>query len=189
VDISSCLLEGMSNVAAGTFVMAATNYPSEIDAAFDRRFNIKILITLPTKEDRLKMLILFHEKRKSNIFSNLLKHDFEWLANQTKGYSGDDLFQFMQELFEKPFENVRKSKYFRPSESHPGKWIPCTEKNDNVIKVNWESIMKNVILPPITIQDVVNTLKCKKATRPQNGMIDKLNEYCDAYGLNKEIID
>jgi ATP-dependent metalloprotease FtsH len=74
------------------FVLAATNFNVEegkggmgtIDAALVRRFDRKILVDLPTKEDRLCYLTIVLNKRKDNQVTETM---IERLAGRSTGYS------------------------------------------------------------------------------------------------------
>ncbi|CAM6095308.1 unnamed protein product [Calypogeia fissa] len=67
-------------------VLAATNRPFDLDDAVIRRLPRRILVDLPTAENRVKILrvILAEEELEPNF-------DFEELARMTEGYSGSDL--------------------------------------------------------------------------------------------------
>ncbi|XP_073226139.1 uncharacterized protein [Cicer arietinum] len=70
-------------------VLAATNRPFDLDEAIIRRFERRIMIGLPSVENREKILrtLLAKEKVDKEI-------DFKELATMTEGYTGSDLKNF-----------------------------------------------------------------------------------------------
>ncbi|ESW32115.1 hypothetical protein PHAVU_002G294200 [Phaseolus vulgaris] len=67
-------------------VLAATNRPFDLDEAIIRRFERRIMVPLPSVENREKILKTLLAKEKVD---NEL--DFKELANMTEGYTGSDL--------------------------------------------------------------------------------------------------
>ncbi|KAK7307882.1 hypothetical protein VNO77_41325 [Canavalia gladiata] len=67
-------------------VLAATNRPFDLDEAIIRRFERRIMVGLPSVENREKILktLLAKEKVDAQV-------DFKELATRTEGYSGSDL--------------------------------------------------------------------------------------------------
>ncbi|KAK5958613.1 hypothetical protein OHC33_000456 [Knufia fluminis] len=78
--------DGMSNDAGSAFIMVATNRPMDLDDAVLRRLPRRLLVDLPTEQDRLEILKIHlrHEVVDENVnMSNL--------AKKTPFYSGSDL--------------------------------------------------------------------------------------------------
>ncbi|KAF9618024.1 hypothetical protein IFM89_039421 [Coptis chinensis] len=67
-------------------VLAATNRPFDLDEAIIRRFERRIMVGLPSSENREKILATLLSKEK--VEEGL---DFKELATMTEGYSGSDL--------------------------------------------------------------------------------------------------
>jgi SpoVK/Ycf46/Vps4 family AAA+-type ATPase len=76
----------MSNDSAGAFIMVATNRPGDLDEAVLRRLPRRLLVDLPTENDRLEIL-------KIHLRDEQLAEDVDLsdLANKTPFYSGSDL--------------------------------------------------------------------------------------------------
>ncbi|XGW09852.1 hypothetical protein V3C99_011818 [Haemonchus contortus] len=74
-------------------LVCATNCPWDLDPAFMRRFEKKIYVGLPDYRSRLDMLKsrLLHTTMDSSV-------SFEWIAEATNGFSGDDIRRFATEL-------------------------------------------------------------------------------------------
>jgi transitional endoplasmic reticulum ATPase len=80
-------LEQCSDENEGVFVIAATNAPWNLDAAFQRpgRFDRRVLVSLPSAEERMAIIELL--KAGKPVGST----DLEWLVGETEGFSGADL--------------------------------------------------------------------------------------------------
>ncbi|CAL0311405.1 unnamed protein product [Lupinus luteus] len=76
----------MTNKGERILVLAATNRPFDLDEAIIRRFERRIMVGLPSVENREKILRTLLEKDK--VDKGL---DFKELATMTEGYSGSDL--------------------------------------------------------------------------------------------------
>ncbi|BBH03412.1 P-loop containing nucleoside triphosphate hydrolases superfamily protein, partial [Prunus dulcis] len=79
----------LSNQGDRILVLAATNRPFDLDEAIIRRFERRILVGLPTVENREMILrtLLSKEKVEARL-------DFKELATMTEGFSGSDLKMF-----------------------------------------------------------------------------------------------
>ncbi|KAL3770414.1 hypothetical protein ACHAW5_002331 [Stephanodiscus triporus] len=93
----------LSTSSRGVFVLAATNLPWDLDTAFLRRMEKKIMIPLPTKECRADM-IRSHLAEFSPIFC---KGGFlEEAASLVDGYSGSDIRTLCKEVAMRPVRRV-----------------------------------------------------------------------------------
>ncbi|XP_055678021.1 katanin p60 ATPase-containing subunit A-like 2 [Lutzomyia longipalpis] len=79
------LLDGFTP-SNGIFVLCNTNLPWEIDPAFLRRFEQKILIDLPTAEDRVEIVKTFLPGS-----TKWPSGAYERIKSLTEGFTGDDL--------------------------------------------------------------------------------------------------
>ena len=66
-------------------VVAATNRPEDCDPALLRRFAVRVLVGLPTKNDRKKIIKLLLKDVDHNVTQ------LDALADATEGWSGSDL--------------------------------------------------------------------------------------------------
>ncbi|KAL5276196.1 KATNAL2 family protein [Megaselia abdita] len=100
-------LDGLEETK-GIFVLASTNLPWEIDAAFLRRFERKVLVQLPNVDERVKLFEKF--------LNDLLVKDKERLhiiAEKCEGFTGDEIRIVCKELGMKKINMV----YNSPSKS------------------------------------------------------------------------
>ena len=80
------------NGARGVLVLAATNRPEEIDAAFRRRLQTRIHIALPECDARVGVIY----KSLRGVEHDLGEEDFQRLGEQTEGYSGADVSELVR---------------------------------------------------------------------------------------------
>lgn len=85
-------LDGLEETK-GIFVLASTNLPWEIDAAFLRRFERKVLVELPNVEERVKLF----EKFLNNLLDKNKEKLFE-IAAKCDGFTGDEIRIVCKEL-------------------------------------------------------------------------------------------
>jgi katanin p60 ATPase-containing subunit A1 len=79
-------MDGVNSEEKVVMVLAATNFPWEIDEALRRRLEKRIYIPLPNNEGRVALLkINLREVKVDNSV------DLERIAYQLKGYSGADI--------------------------------------------------------------------------------------------------
>ena len=78
--------DGMSNDSSGAFIMVATNRPGDLDEAVLRRLPRRLLVDLPSENDRLEILKI--HLREEQLAEDVNLSD---LAARTPFYSGSDL--------------------------------------------------------------------------------------------------
>lgn len=78
--------DGMSNDAGSAFIMVATNRPMDLDDAVLRRLPRRILVDLPTEQDRFEILKI--HLRQEDLAEDVNMAD---IAKKTPFYSGSDL--------------------------------------------------------------------------------------------------
>jgi len=120
--VKTLFLTKMSGVIEGkgdVLVLAATNLPWEIDSGIRRRLEKRVLITLPNKDARIKLIKL--NVRDSD--NDLTESDYERLGEMTSGASGADISVMVKEAKGAPFRKCIKAKQFRADKD--GILIPC----------------------------------------------------------------
>jgi vacuolar protein-sorting-associated protein 4 len=83
-------------------VFATTNMPWELDIAALRRFERKILVPMPDKETRKKIM-----KLHAGTHHILKEADFEFIAQHTEGYSGSDLSTLVNDALMRPIKQLQ----------------------------------------------------------------------------------
>ena len=115
-------LEGIdsSSDTSSVFVLAATNFPWDLDEALLRRFQKRIYIPLPDVEGRLQIL-------KMNI-SEMVEDDFDmdkW-AKALEGYSCADIANLCRDAAQAVFEK-------RAADIDPDEWVNMPAEDAKVI--------------------------------------------------------
>lgn len=130
-SITNQLLTSMDS-ARGVFVVAATNFPWQIDSAFARRLTKKIFIPLPTAEERLICI----KRKLETVHHNLLEIDIEALNNSLKYASNDDILKWMNAIIvEKKAEKLMKCRFF--AQTSNGVWYPTTKMNSKAVETSY----------------------------------------------------
>lgn len=80
------LMDGLDSGSSNIFILANTNLPWEIDPAFLRRFERKILIDLPESKDRIGIILGFIPFAKNWCHNKLTE-----LSKMSDGFTGDEL--------------------------------------------------------------------------------------------------
>ena len=94
-------MDMIKNVKERVSVFATTNMPWELDIAALRRFERKILVPMPDKETRKKVI-----KLHSGTHHTLTDDDIEYLADHTEGYSGSDLSTLVNDALMRPIKQL-----------------------------------------------------------------------------------
>ncbi|XP_057300599.1 katanin p60 ATPase-containing subunit A-like 2 isoform X2 [Hydractinia symbiolongicarpus] len=102
-------MDGLSKSEDLVFLLAASNLPWELDHAMLRRLEKRILVDLPTKEARQRM-IEHHLPRQITTNKNGLEIRteiaYEDLAEKTEGYSGSDIRLLCKEAAMRPVRKI-----------------------------------------------------------------------------------
>lgn len=80
------LLDGIESDVGGVFILGSTNLPWEIDSAFLRRFERKILIDVPDFEGRVQLI-----KQYIPCSVGWTDTEIRDIAEVTENYTGDDI--------------------------------------------------------------------------------------------------
>lgn len=89
-------------------MFATTNMPWELDIAALRRFERKILVPMPDKDTRKKIM-----KLHAGTHHTLSEADFDFLAQQTEGYSGSDLSTLVNDALMRPIKQLQQATHFK----------------------------------------------------------------------------
>ena len=92
-------MDMIKNIEESVSVFATTNMPWELDIAALRRFERKILVAMPDKDTRKKIIKLC-----VGTHHILEEQDFELLAMHTEGYSGSDLSTLVNDALMRPIK-------------------------------------------------------------------------------------
>lgn len=102
-------MDGLSKSDDLVFLLAASNLPWELDHAMLRRLEKRILVDLPTKEARQRMIEHHLPKQISTNKNGLeIRSEiaYEDLAEKTEGYSGSDIRLLCKEAAMRPVRKI-----------------------------------------------------------------------------------
>ncbi|KEH43749.1 elongation factor 1-alpha [Medicago truncatula] len=157
-------------------VLAATNMPFDLDEAVIRRFQRRIMVGLPSAENRETILKTLLAKDKHEDI------DFKELSTMTEGYSGSDLknlcttaaYCALKELTH--YEKERKRKRKRKLEE-----VEILEDASNAAKDDIEDQV--ISLRPLNMEDMRQAKnKVAASFAAEGSMMNRLREWNDLYG-------
>ena len=116
-------IDGASDSTASVFVLAATNFPWDLDEALIRRFQKRIYIPLPDYEGRLAILKM---SIKDNVDDSF---DFDGFAKKLDGYSCADVTNLCRDAVQAVFDRLT-------SLMDTQEWLNMPAENARVIVKN-----------------------------------------------------
>ena len=172
-------MDGVDSDNTGIFVLAATNFPDQLDIGIRRRFEKRIYIALPDAAARIQLLRLRLGKSPHSISDR----QFEFLASKTDGFSGADIDVLVRDALMLPVRRMLVATHFRCIDEGPdkGKWVPCSSEDVGAEPHTMQEIgdenLGNIV---ITAHDFVPALKTMKpSVKPSD-----LQKYIDYGQLN-----
>jgi len=119
-------MQGVGNDNDGVLVLGATNIPWQLDPAIRRRFERRILITLPEEEARATMFKL----HMGDTPNTLTEQDYIELGKRSHQYSGADCSVAVRDGIMEPIRVVQQATHFcrkpDPEDGNKPKWTPCS---------------------------------------------------------------
>ncbi|KAM3319897.1 putative protein isoform X1 [Capsicum chacoense] len=157
-------------------VLAATNRPFDLDEAIIRRFERRIMVSLPAAENREKILRTLLAKEKVEDL------DYKELAAMTEGYSGSDLKnlcttaayrpvrELIQQEREKDLEKKRRAEEGKNAEGHSDEKDEAAEE-------------RVISLRPLNMEDMRQAKNQVAASFASEGSVmSELKQWNDLYG-------
>ncbi|KAL3652740.1 hypothetical protein CASFOL_002421 [Castilleja foliolosa] len=156
-------------------VLAATNRPFDLDEAIIRRFERRIMVGLPSAENREKILrtVLSKEKVEEGL-------DIMGLATMTEGYSGSDLKNFCITAAYRPVRELIQQERRKDEEKKR-----MSEKGqDSGNNAGSKNVKERVItIRPLNMDDFKEAKKQVAASFAAEGSImSELKQWNDLYG-------
>ncbi|XP_052894134.1 outer mitochondrial transmembrane helix translocase-like isoform X1 [Anopheles moucheti] len=159
------LWDGLNTDSESTIiVMGATNRPQDLDKAILRRMPSQFHISLPTEEQRLKILrlILQNEKVAPDV-------DYVQLARVTAGYSGSDLKEICRNASVHRVRKVMKSKAAVLAVTNGTAGGSLSNGECNGVAQNGTVEFST---PAITMEDLVESLRSMKQSKFTTGVLN-----------------
>lgn len=107
--VVTTLLQNLDEMQANIFLIAATNHQHLLDPAIWRRFEVTIMMELPTQEQREKIILSSIQK-----FFSDFKIDLSLLISLTEGMNGAQIVNFMQFMAKYFVINNQQEKNIQP---------------------------------------------------------------------------
>ncbi|KAJ9585231.1 hypothetical protein L9F63_002994 [Diploptera punctata] len=148
------LLAQMNACNSNTFLLCATNCPWDIDSAFLRRFQRRIYIPLPGKNDRRDIIKLCLQDTRHELSDS----DWAQLLDLTDGFSGSDLANLTSCALLKPIRELANSTHWIVNDKN--QLTPCTPLCANAMKCNVHSLPHDkVVARPMNFTDIMLALQ------------------------------
>nr|ANM86141.1 vacuolar protein sorting-associated protein 4 [Stygiella incarcerata] len=166
-------MQGVGKDSDGILVLAATNLPWAIDSAIRRRFERRLYIPLPEAAARRRMF----EIHIGDTPHSLGDEDFDYLADQTEGFSGSDISVLVRSALMEPVRTCQIATHFKKvkdPETGTLLWTPCTPGATGAVEMGLMDVKEGELYPP-----KVGRLDFERAlasARPSVGA-DDLKEY------------
>ncbi|XP_022631328.1 ribosome biogenesis ATPase RIX7 [Vigna radiata var. radiata] len=169
----------MTNPAERILVLAATNRPFDLDEAIIRRFERRIMVGMPSVENREKILRTLLRREKVD-----KKFDFKELATMTEGYSGSDLKNLCTTAAYRPVRELIQQERLKMLEKRQK---GVEEQNNNVqdaLEAKEEVKQERVIsLRPLNMQDFKEARSQVSASYAAEGAgMSELKQWNEMYG-------
>ncbi|XP_061344666.1 uncharacterized protein LOC133290581 [Gastrolobium bilobum] len=156
-------------------VLAATNRPFDLDEAIIRRFEHRIMVGLPSTENREMILkTLLAKEKHENI-------DFKELSTMTQGYSGSDLKNLCSTAAYRPVRELIQQERLKEMEKKKKEAkVQSSEDASNATKSKEDKV---ITLRPINMEDMRQATNQVAASFDAEGSTMKeLKQWNDLYG-------
>ncbi|KAK7308957.1 hypothetical protein RJT34_05319 [Clitoria ternatea] len=166
-------------------VLAATNRPFDLDEAIIRRFERRIMVGLPSAENREKILRTLLAKEKVH-----MELDFKELGTMTEGYSGSDLKVLCTTAAYRPVRELIQQERLKDQEK---KKKVAEAQNNNAHDVEYSEDDQNaedevqpgrvITLRPLNMQDFKEAKKLVASSYSAQGAgMSELKQWNELYG-------
>eukprot|EP00250_Pteridium_aquilinum_P010505 c19435_g1_i1 orf=463-2994(-) len=145
----------LSKAGERVLVLAATNRPFDLDDAIIRRFERRLMVGLPDKDNRERILRTILEKEA--IADDL---DFAELANMTEGFTGSDLKNLCTVAAYRPIRELMKQEQKKnenkaaASDAESDKPSSTDTSQEDAGKESSEAETPEIALRPLNMEDM-----------------------------------
>ena len=164
-------MKNVENNDEDNIVLGCTNIPWTLDGNIINTFRKKMYISLPDCDARKKMI----ELNLKDISHNLSDQQIEYLAQNTKDFSGSDIYNLIQDAYYEPIRKYMNYEYFKKIPGNNGNqwnYIPCEQNDTGAIKVKMTEIpdLKLILFPKVEFDDFKKTLERTRATMDKQNL-------------------
>ncbi|KAI3458072.1 hypothetical protein Pfo_014735 [Paulownia fortunei] len=166
-------------------VLAATNRPFDLDEAIIRRFERRIMVDLPSVENRERILRTLLSKEKVEDL------DFKELAAMTEGYSGSDLknlcvtaaYRPVRELIQQERQKDRVYQHFKSETKKKQRDEEGESSEDASATIEETKDEKVISLRPLNMEDMRQAKNQVAASFASEGSVmGELKQWNELYG-------
>ena len=158
------LIQMQMNKEKNIIVLGTSNAYWGLAPAVKRRFQDKILLSLPEFDER-KLMFKINLKNTKN---DLVDEQFEILSQLAKGYSGADIYSITKEAINEPIKKCQRANYFKYLDN---KYItPCAPSDPLAKKMKINDIdPKYLVYPLVTFEDfIIQIQKSEPSVKPDD---------------------
>lgn len=177
-------MQGVGNDNDGVLVLGATNIPWMLDSAIRRRFERRILITLPEEDARAKMFKL----HMGDTPNTLTDAQFAELGKKSHNYSGADCAVCVRDGIMEPIRIVQQATHFQrvqdPNDGGKMKWSPCSPGARGAKEMSFMDITDgNELLEPVVNFEMM--MRALQRTRPTVNQDDlaQIDDWTKDFGM------
>lgn len=176
-------MQGVGNDNDGVLVLGATNIPWMLDSAIRRRFERRILITLPEAEARAKMFKL----HMGDTPNTLTDAQFNKLGQMSHNYSGADCAVCVRDGIMEPIRIVQQATHFQKVQDPKDgsmKWSPCSPGARGAKEMNFMEISDgNQLLEPVVSYEMME--RARERTRPtvNEADLEQIDDWTKDFGM------
>ena len=173
-------------------IVAATNRPEDCDPALLRRFAVRVLVGLPTKKDRKKII----KRLLSDVEHGITSSQLNELATSTDGWSGSDLESMTREAVMAPIREclrsaaIAKRKASKLATQKSGDAVDSTQKTDEQKKADdatRDSLLNNFRnLRPVSCNDFEDGIAFFLGAEDFGSPTDKQAHHYDSSSSSEE---
>ncbi|KAH0576549.1 Vacuolar protein sorting 4b [Spironucleus salmonicida] len=171
-------MQGVGNNNKGILILAATNFPENLDPAIRRRFEKKIEITLPEWVARKQILL----GCLNEIDTTIQASEIDQFEQLTEFYSASDLSTACKDAIMQPVREMSKSNYFYLSNN---KYCMCDENQPGAVKKRLMEFNAEeqalVEVPKVEARHLREAIMtCKKTVSKAD--ISRINKFTQEFG-------
>ena len=130
-DMTAQFLALMQASSPGIFIIAATNYPKDIDSAIRRRFQKKFMVDMPTAGER-SLMLKYHLK---NLFSLISDDEFRQVGHAMESFTPSDVQTLARIVGEHALMELDDATHFKPCFYRLGQWVPADPLDSEAVPV------------------------------------------------------
>ncbi|KAF5281315.1 hypothetical protein FQA39_LY17827 [Lamprigera yunnana] len=159
------------------YLICATNCPWDLDCAIIRRFNRRIYVPLPSREERIELLKYLTKDNPILTDTQLLQS----ILNKTENYSPADLTDLIRNASNIPATEILDANYWEHVGNNQYKAVSSYENIQNLV---FNSFMEmppgSIQLRPYNTWDIIKALESVKPALP-NSEVYKYEEFCNKH--------